>query len=110
MIPVRRMLLCAVFVLLSVPPTVAVELAVEPYVFEAGGQKTDAELGRFSVPENRSVEGSRQIELKFVRFKSTAAKPGTPIVYLAGARGAAARPLAEARAFHSFRRYGQWPT
>lgn len=85
--PVRWMLLCAVLLLLSVPSTVAGELVVEPYVFEASGQKTDAELGRFSVPENRSVEGGRQIELKFVRFKSTAAKPGTPIVYLAGGPG-----------------------
>jgi pimeloyl-ACP methyl ester carboxylesterase len=53
----------------------------------ADGTKVSAELGEFSVPENRSNPGSHAITLRFVRFKSTAAKPGSPIVYLAGGPG-----------------------
>jgi pimeloyl-ACP methyl ester carboxylesterase len=62
-------------------------LTIEPYVFEAGGEKVDAELGRLVVPENRRDPNSSLIDVAFVRFKSTAAKPGSPIVYLAGGPG-----------------------
>jgi pimeloyl-ACP methyl ester carboxylesterase len=63
-------------------------MTLQPYVFEAAdGQKTDAELGRLLVPENRSSSRGNPIELAFVRFKSTAAEPGPPIVYLAGGPG-----------------------
>ena len=58
------------------------DLKVEPYVFEAGGEKVDAELGRLVVPENRTNPGSRLIEVAFVRFKSTSQNPGPPIIYL----------------------------
>lgn len=59
-----------------------------PTTFEAqGGQRVDAEKGEFTVPENRTKPGSRTITIKFIRFKSTAAKPGHPIVYLAGGPG-----------------------
>jgi hypothetical protein len=61
------------------------EMKLEPYVFEsADKQKVDAKLGHLFVPENRRNPNSRLIELVFVRFKSTAQKPGPPIVYLAG--------------------------
>jgi pimeloyl-ACP methyl ester carboxylesterase len=63
------------------------DLKIEPYVFEARGEKVNAELGRLIVPENRKKPNSRLIELAFVRFKSTAANPGPPIVYLAGGPG-----------------------
>ena len=60
----------------------------EPYVFQAAdGQKTEAERGRLLVPENRSSSRTNSIELAFVRFKSTAAEPGLPIIYLAGGPG-----------------------
>jgi pimeloyl-ACP methyl ester carboxylesterase len=51
------------------------------------GQPVAAEKGEFTVPENRSKPGSRTITIRFVRFKSTASKPGPPIVYLAGGPG-----------------------
>jgi hypothetical protein len=55
------------------------ELKLEPYVFEsADKQKVDAELGHLFAPENRRNPNSRLIELVFVRFKSTAQKPGPP--------------------------------
>jgi pimeloyl-ACP methyl ester carboxylesterase len=47
----------------------------------------EAEQGRLEVPENRSRPGGRRIEIAFVRFRSTAAKPGPPVVYLAGGPG-----------------------
>ena len=63
-------------------------LKVKPYTFEnSKGEKTAAEFGTLLVPENRSDPQSNLIELAFVRFKSTAAKPGPPIVYLAGGPG-----------------------
>src|SRR4051794_17049198 len=48
------------------------------------GQEIDAERGFFEVPEDRRDPGSRKIRLGYVRFASTAARPGPPIVYLAG--------------------------
>jgi pimeloyl-ACP methyl ester carboxylesterase len=51
------------------------------------GQDTDAERGFFEVPEDRRDPNSRKIRLSYVRFVSTAAKPGPPIIYLAGGPG-----------------------
>jgi CubicO group peptidase (beta-lactamase class C family)/pimeloyl-ACP methyl ester carboxylesterase len=59
-----------------------------PHEFKApDGTIVPAELGEFLVPENRTRPDSRKIAIRFVRFKSTAAKPGAPIVYLAGGPG-----------------------
>ncbi len=66
------------------PPSVT----FEPYTFRAAnGTTVEAELGAFQVPEHRGKPTSRRITLRFVRFKSTAASPGAPIVYLAGGPG-----------------------
>jgi pimeloyl-ACP methyl ester carboxylesterase len=63
-------------------------LKLKPYTFENGkGEKTPAEFGTLIVPEKRGDPQSNLIELAFVRFKSTAANPGPPIVYLAGGPG-----------------------
>ena len=59
-----------------------------PMTFQAqDGTKVEAEKGEFTVPENRGNPNSRTLTIRFVRFKSTAAKPGNPIVYLAGGPG-----------------------
>jgi pimeloyl-ACP methyl ester carboxylesterase len=50
--------------------------------------KTRAEEGRLSVPESRRRPTGRTLELRFVRFVSTSASKGPPIVYLAGGPGA----------------------
>lgn len=71
---------------LAVSP-VANAIEWEPYTYKAAGNEVDAELGHITVPENRSDPNSRQIELTFVRFKSTSPNPGSPIVYLAGGPG-----------------------
>lgn len=63
-------------------------LKTEPYLFKArNGTEVQAELGTFEVPENRNDPKSRMISLSFVRFPSTSAHPGNPIVYLAGGPG-----------------------
>jgi len=63
-------------------------LRVEPYQFTlADGSALAAERGTFAVPEDRNDPASRRIEIGFVRFRSTNANPGAPIVYLAGGPG-----------------------
>lgn len=60
----------------------------EPSTIEVEGVgKVTAELGRFTVLEDRSKPQGRRIELVFARLKSTAATPGAPIVYLDGGPG-----------------------
>jgi pimeloyl-ACP methyl ester carboxylesterase len=79
------------------------DLRLEPYVFESGAKdKVDAELGRLLVPENRRRPGSRLIELAFVRFKSTASNPASPIVYLAGGPGGSGIDAARGSRFPLF--------
>lgn len=81
----------------------APRLSLAPYEFTArDGTKVAAELGTFSVPENRNKSGSRSISLAFVRFKSTAAKPGNPIVYLAGGPGGSGIGAAQGARFALF--------
>lgn len=85
---VRFLLAPVLFATVSAAVPAVPELKIEPYTFEAAsGETVEAELGRIEVPENRSREDSRTIVLKFVRFKSTAEKAGSPIVYLAGGPG-----------------------
>jgi pimeloyl-ACP methyl ester carboxylesterase len=79
------------------------ELKIEPYVFQSqSGEKVDAELGRLTVLENRKNAKSNVIELAFVRFKSTAERPGPPIVYLAGGPGGSGIAAARGSRFPLF--------
>lgn len=79
------------------------DLTVKPHVFEAGdGQKVEAEFGRLVVPENRRRPHGSRIELAFVRFKSTAPTPGSPVVYLAGGPGGSGIATARGPRFHLF--------
>jgi pimeloyl-ACP methyl ester carboxylesterase len=68
----------------------------------ADGTKVRAELGELRVPENRSKPGSRTITLQFVRFAATGAKPGAPIVYLAGGPGGSGIEAARGTRFPLF--------
>ena len=78
-------------------------LKIEPYVFEdSEGEKIDAELGTFTVPENREKTGGKQINLNFVRFKSTSPNPGYPIIYLAGGPGGSGIQTARGSRFDLF--------
>lgn len=79
------------------------DLKIEPYVFEnSKKEKADAEFGRLTVPENRNNPNSRAIELAFVRFKSTAPNPGSPIIYLAGGPGGSGISAARGNRFGLF--------
>lgn len=62
-------------------------VSFEPYLLKSGSQEIAAELGHLVVKENRRQPDSKPIELAFVRLKSTAAKPGYPVVYLDGGPG-----------------------
>lgn len=66
------------------------------------GQETDAERGFFEVPEDRRDPNARKIRLSYVRFASTAARPGPPIVYLAGGPGGMATRAAAGPRFPIF--------
>ncbi|MFN7128208.1 MAG: alpha/beta hydrolase [Brevundimonas sp.] len=73
---------------LAIPWSAHAQEQPGPFRFVAGdGQETDAERGFFEVPEDRRIPGSRRIRLGYVRFASTSANPGPPIVYLAGGPG-----------------------
>lgn len=63
-------------------------LPAGPFRFTArDGQSVEAVRGYFDVPEDRRDPRSRWIRLGYVKFPSTAARPGPPIVYLAGGPG-----------------------
>jgi pimeloyl-ACP methyl ester carboxylesterase len=79
--------LCAVVVAAEEPA--AGRVVIEPYSFRTfDGNEVPAELGTLSVRENRNGSSQRLIQLAFVRLKSTAERPGSPIVFLAGGPGA----------------------
>ncbi|MEP7210609.1 MAG: alpha/beta fold hydrolase [Alphaproteobacteria bacterium] len=78
-------------------------LTVTPSTFTArDGTKVEAELGKFQVPENRKNPASRKITIAFVRFPSTSAHPGNPIVYLAGGPGGSGVGTAQGARFSLF--------
>jgi pimeloyl-ACP methyl ester carboxylesterase len=56
----------------------------------AGGEQVPAEFGEFVVPAVRADPASPMLTLRYVRFRSTAANPKPPIVFLAGGPGDAA--------------------
>ncbi|MBL8554944.1 MAG: alpha/beta fold hydrolase [Phenylobacterium sp.] len=69
-------------------PAAAFAQTAGPFRFRGWrGQEVDAERGVFEVPEDRRDPKSRRIPVSYVRFRSTAARPGHPIVYLAGGPG-----------------------
>lgn len=57
--------------------------------------KVEAEDGKLTVPEVRSKEGSRHIDLAYVRLRSPAEKPMTPLIYLAGGPGQGATGIVD---------------
>jgi pimeloyl-ACP methyl ester carboxylesterase len=64
------------------------QIRFEPYSFRLrDNHELAVERGRMMVPEDRNDPRSRRIEIGFLRFRSTATRPGNPIVYLAGGPG-----------------------
>jgi pimeloyl-ACP methyl ester carboxylesterase len=77
-------------------------LSVEPCQFTAGGGTVEAQCGWIAVPETHFAATETEIQLPFVRFKSTSATPGAPIVYLAGGPGGSGIGTAKSARFHLF--------
>jgi pimeloyl-ACP methyl ester carboxylesterase len=64
------------------------KLTLEPCRFEPrGADAVGAEWGTLTVPENRRRPASNALTLSFVRLRCTGARPGNPIVFLAGGPG-----------------------
>ena len=86
------------------------DLRWEPYQFAVDGKTIEGDLGRLMVRENRQNPRSRLIEIAFVKLKSTAEKPGFPVVYLDGGPGSSAISLARVpdymNAFQKLREVG----
>lgn len=71
--------------------SIALFLALSQSTFRiGGGEQMPAVHGSLHVPANRARPGAGAIVLRYVRFRSTAATPGAPIVFLAGGPGDAA--------------------
>ena len=91
-------LLCLQETAIAQKPAPTVRLESAP--FEAQKQTIDADQGWLSVPENRGNPAIRSIELAFVRFKSTAAVPGPPLIFLVGGPGGSGIATARSARFH----------
>jgi pimeloyl-ACP methyl ester carboxylesterase len=86
------------------------DLRFVPFKLQAGDESVDGELGRLVVKEKRDDPKSNLIEIAFVRLKSTAERPGPPVIYLDGGPGSSAINLARApdyfRTFMKLREVG----
>lgn len=99
----RAVLAASTFALPGLALAQSVTPPLGPFRFKAGsGEETDAERGALMVPEDRRDPASRQIRLTYVRFPSRAARPGPPIVYLAGGPGGTATRAAAGPRFPIF--------
>ncbi|MEO1806972.1 MAG: alpha/beta fold hydrolase [Bacteroidota bacterium] len=79
------------------------DLTFTPYEFVSRANDTvQAELGTFSVQEDRANGKEERIKLSFVRFKCTQPNPGSPIVYLSGGPGGSGTGTAKGRRFELF--------
>ena len=93
----------AIACLLSAPFVACADTGDAPFVFKTvDGQATDAIRGSLQVPENRADPASRMLTLRYVRFPSTSAKPGPPIVYLSGGPGGSGIETAKRERFPLF--------
>jgi pimeloyl-ACP methyl ester carboxylesterase len=101
----RRSILAAALAVpaVTLPAMALAQTPAGPFRFKGWrGQEVDAERGFLEVPEDRRDPGSRRIRLGYVRFASTAARPGPPIVYLAGGPGGAGTDAATGPRFPLF--------
>lgn len=89
----KRLVVCVALLAITIPSAFAQspkagDLAWETITYTpSSGEPVHAERGFLYVPANRSNPASGLYKLGMVRFKSTSATPGPPIVYLAGGPG-----------------------
>lgn len=77
-----------VLILLFLAPAAVAQLTFSEVDFKpVNGESVKADWGELVVPENRSQTSERTLKLAVVRFRSTTAKPRSPIVYLEGGPG-----------------------
>ena len=76
--------------LAQLPSSPSGTVVITPGSFDVSGTRMSVEEGQLVVPANRSSGSSASLILSFVRFRSSAAVPGSPIVFLAGGPGDAA--------------------
>jgi pimeloyl-ACP methyl ester carboxylesterase len=80
-----------------------IDLNETSITFEArSGDTSEGFEGSFQVPENRANPDSRTLTLKYVRFPSTSANPGPPIIYLSGGPGGSGIGTAKGERFALF--------
>ena len=86
------------------------DISFRPFKTTIAGIEVEAELGTLVVRENRKNPKSNLIELAFARLKSTAKKPGPPVIFLNGGPGSSgiriARVPAYLKAFMKMREAG----
>ena len=81
-------------------------VSLEATTIETSGPTYEAERGRLRVPQVRSQKGSTELELGFLRLRSTAQEPGPPLFFLPGGPGGAAIPMAESPVWARFLELG----
>ncbi|MBA2687715.1 MAG: alpha/beta fold hydrolase [Gemmatimonadaceae bacterium] len=63
-------------------------ISFTPFTFAgAGDAKTEADSGTLVVPANRQRRSSGRVTLPVVRFRTTSATPGNPVIYVSGGSG-----------------------
>lgn len=81
------------------------ELWHEPIKMTLHGEEVVGQRGHLMVRENRAKESSGLIELVFFHWKSTAERPGYPVVFLDGGPGSSPTNLAQIPAyFNAFKK------
>ena len=83
-------LLTAPAVVMSVTPAASSAQQIEwtPLTLTTeSGEVTDAERAVISVPERHANPSGPQVKLPMIRFRTKAAKPRAPVIYLAGGPG-----------------------
>lgn len=83
-----------------------VQYTVKDVMFKPESEVDSVAVQEYSLqlPENRSVDSSRTIPVKFLRFESRAENPASPIVYLAGGPGGSGISAAKYRRWELFDR------
>jgi len=83
-----KLALCSAFLAPSLAAQEAPSVSFEPYRARSSlGQELEGQLGRIRVPENRFIEGGKEIEIAFVVYKTKNPSPGAPIMFLVGGPG-----------------------
>lgn len=81
------------------------DLWYEPITMTLHGEEVVGQRGHLIVKENRSKESSGTVEIVFFHWKSTAAKPGYPVIFLDGGPGSSPTGLAQVPAyFNAFKK------